>query len=458
MTDQTPMSETDLEAIRKHVRAYVADPEDAPILVEAATDRRRLLDEVDRLNAELDNINEVIRETGGFVGLRGIPAVRKLGERNQEAKAEVERLRGWLTARVAERDALAAEVRRLRAGLADAPSRRDLLVAEEAMRAAQLGQHKAEAARSELSDAMTVAYESMNTLSERGGEAVRERDALRAELAELRADHLGHIDRVTRAAVDRADALAAKVDAVRECHEKTIYWPSGNREPGPEDETCLDCNEPWPCATTRALDPEPAHGPAQRVASGPDSPGGSTGRGTDDRGPHARSEPVQWGQGKDCPHRPEWHCSSHGECRGCECGCDTVNPRLEPAQPDRWRVGRHVGRTVYIQTGSEPSREDPLIGVMDTPELARAAVEAHNALAEDESEPDQPPDVSLVPVELIGFNPHIRGGQPCIVGTRIPVVEVAGHLDDGATWDEVREMLPSLPPLPDTTTEETTDA
>lgn len=36
-----------------------------------------------------------------------------------------------------------------------------------------------------------------------------------------------------------------------------------------------------------------------------------------------------WGQGADCPHRPEWHCESHGECRGCECGCDTVNPPLE---------------------------------------------------------------------------------------------------------------------------------
>lgn len=36
-----------------------------------------------------------------------------------------------------------------------------------------------------------------------------------------------------------------------------------------------------------------------------------------------------WGQGADCPHRPEWHCESHGECRGCECGCNTANPIME---------------------------------------------------------------------------------------------------------------------------------
>lgn len=43
-----------------------------------------------------------------------------------------------------------------------------------------------------------------------------------------------------------------------------------------------------------------------------------------------------------------------------------------------WRVGRKVGRTIYAQIGSEPHEDDVLIGVMDTPELARAAVEAHN--------------------------------------------------------------------------------
>jgi hypothetical protein len=45
----------------------------------------------------------------------------------------------------------------------------------------------------------------------------------------------------------------------------------------------------------------------------------------------------------------------------------------------RWRTGRKVGRTIYAQLGAEPSDEDPLIGVMDTPQLASAAVAEHNA-------------------------------------------------------------------------------
>lgn len=48
-----------------------------------------------------------------------------------------------------------------------------------------------------------------------------------------------------------------------------------------------------------------------------------------------------------------------------------------------WRVGRSVGRTIYAQVGSEPTKEDLLIGVMDHELYARAAVLAHNvALAE----------------------------------------------------------------------------
>jgi hypothetical protein len=43
-----------------------------------------------------------------------------------------------------------------------------------------------------------------------------------------------------------------------------------------------------------------------------------------------------------------------------------------------WRTGRKVHRTIYAMTGPEPSDDDPLIGVMDTPELAAEAVEAHN--------------------------------------------------------------------------------
>lgn len=41
-----------------------------------------------------------------------------------------------------------------------------------------------------------------------------------------------------------------------------------------------------------------------------------------------------------------------------------------------WRTGRKVGRTIYAQIGPEPSDDDPLIGMMDTPELAAQAVGA----------------------------------------------------------------------------------
>jgi len=50
------------------------------------------------------------------------------------------------------------------------------------------------------------------------------------------------------------------------------------------------------------------------------------------------------------------------------------------AVSERWRVGRKVGRTIYLQRGPEPSDDDPLIGVMDTARLARTAVEAVNAM------------------------------------------------------------------------------
>jgi hypothetical protein len=43
-----------------------------------------------------------------------------------------------------------------------------------------------------------------------------------------------------------------------------------------------------------------------------------------------------------------------------------------------WRAGRKVGRTIYAQIGDDPSDSDPLIGVMDTIELAAEAVRSHN--------------------------------------------------------------------------------
>jgi hypothetical protein len=47
---------------------------------------------------------------------------------------------------------------------------------------------------------------------------------------------------------------------------------------------------------------------------------------------------------------------------------------------ERWRVGRSVGRTIYIG--------DELIGLMDTPELAQQVVEAVNELDRRDNEID----------------------------------------------------------------------
>jgi ATP-dependent Clp protease ATP-binding subunit ClpA len=55
-------------------------------------------------------------------------------------------------------------------------------------------------------------------------------------------------------------------------------------------------------------------------------------------------------------------------------------PKPAPRLP--WRVGRQEGRTVrtiFQQIGPEPSDDDVLIGVMDTPELAREVVDARNS-------------------------------------------------------------------------------
>ena len=46
----------------------------------------------------------------------------------------------------------------------------------------------------------------------------------------------------------------------------------------------------------------------------------------------------------------------------------------------RWRTGRKLGRTIYVQVGDRPSDGDHLIGVMDTPGLAQEAVDGVNAI------------------------------------------------------------------------------
>lgn len=45
----------------------------------------------------------------------------------------------------------------------------------------------------------------------------------------------------------------------------------------------------------------------------------------------------------------------------------------------KFRQGTSNGRNIYFQTGPEPSKADPQMGVMDTPELAALFVAAMNA-------------------------------------------------------------------------------
>lgn len=60
-----------------------------------------------------------------------------------------------------------------------------------------------------------------------------------------------------------------------------------------------------------------------------------------------------------------------------------VHPQPTPKPTEtmsKWRTGRSVGRTIYAMSGDIPGDSDTLIGVMDTPALAEAAVEGHNAV------------------------------------------------------------------------------
>lgn len=84
--------------------------------------------------------------------------------------------------------------------------------------------------------------------------------------------------------------------------------------------------------------------------------------------------------------RPDWK-PSHDDFEGALEGYNDeehipaakVDAGFYPLQ-NLWRVGRRVGRTIYAQIGAEPSDDDPLIGVMDTPGLAHEAATAHNVM------------------------------------------------------------------------------
>ena len=47
---------------------------------------------------------------------------------------------------------------------------------------------------------------------------------------------------------------------------------------------------------------------------------------------------------------------------------------------------------------------------------------------------------------LVVSNPAILGGEPCFVGTRVPVATVIAYLEAGHSEHEIKEDYPSLPP------------
>jgi hypothetical protein len=61
-------------------------------------------------------------------------------------------------------------------------------------------------------------------------------------------------------------------------------------------------------------------------------------------------------------------------------GSETGRPYAEQVV---LRTGRKVGRTIYRQVGREPSDDDILIGIMDTPAYAATVVHAVNNCATD---------------------------------------------------------------------------
>lgn len=65
---------------------------------------------------------------------------------------------------------------------------------------------------------------------------------------------------------------------------------------------------------------------------------------------------------------------------------------MEPNSP--WRVGRTVGRTIYIQRFYDPSKADELVGLMDTQGLAEFVCRCVNYCLEKGIEPGLLPDKS----------------------------------------------------------------
>jgi uncharacterized protein (DUF433 family) len=51
----------------------------------------------------------------------------------------------------------------------------------------------------------------------------------------------------------------------------------------------------------------------------------------------------------------------------------------------------------------------------------------------------------VLPADLVTVDPDVQGGEPCMKGTRVQAYLVATLLEDGATWEQVKDIYPSIP-------------
>ena len=52
----------------------------------------------------------------------------------------------------------------------------------------------------------------------------------------------------------------------------------------------------------------------------------------------------------------------------------------------------------------------------------------------------------MSPVDRISIDPAVRGGKPCVKGTRITVYDILEYLAGGMSEDQIIEDFPALAP------------
>lgn len=93
----------------------------------------------------------------------------------------------------------------------------------------------------------------------------------------------------------------------------------------------------------------------------------------------------------------------------------------------------HEAIVAYCRSKKAPRKELPLFG-------GRLSLDLKSVLEEVRSKMEKLKQVKGMVVE----DPDIRGGEPCIRGTRVGVYEVASMLEQGASEEEILEGYPSL--------------